>query len=65
MKTPRKRTTVAERQPHKVRLPGFIVDQEVGLGDVIKRVTSAVGISPCGECGRRAALLNGWVVFSR
>jgi len=33
---------------HRVRLPGFLVEKEVGLGDVIKRVTSAMGIRPCG-----------------
>jgi hypothetical protein len=34
-------------------------DGEVrGLGDLIKRVTSAVGIEPCGNCDRRAEVLN-------
>ncbi len=51
-------------QPHQVRLPGFIADEEIGLGDVVKRVTSAFGIRPCGGCERRAAALNRWVVFS-
>lgn len=53
-----------ERAPHRVRLPGFISDKEVGLGDVIKRATSAIGIKPCGGCGRRAAALNRWMIFS-
>lgn len=53
-----------ERASHRVRLPGFISDKEVGLGDVIKRATSAVGIKPCGGCARRAAALNRWMVFS-
>ena len=44
-----------ERQPRKVRLPGFITDEEIGLGDVIKRTTSYLGIQPCGGCERRAA----------
>jgi hypothetical protein len=52
-------------QPYRVRLPGFISDQEVGLGDAIKRVTYAMGIRPCGGCERRAAALNRWMVFSR
>jgi hypothetical protein len=52
------------RQPYKVRLPGFIKDEEIGLGDVIKRATSAVGIRPCGGCAGRAAALNRWFVFS-
>ena len=49
---------------HRVRLPGFITDEDIGLGDVIKRATSAVGIRPCDDCARRAALLNRWLVFS-
>jgi hypothetical protein len=54
-----------ERHPYRVHLPGFIKDEEVGLGDVIKRVTYAVGITPCGGCERRAGTLNRWLVFSR
>jgi hypothetical protein len=53
-----------ERQPYRVRLPGFITDEDIGLGDVIKRATSAVGIRPCGGCAHRAAVLNRWLVFS-
>lgn len=51
-------------QPFKVRLPGFITEEEIGLGDVIKRATYAVGIKPCGGCQARAALLNRWVSFT-
>jgi hypothetical protein len=51
-------------QPRRVRLPGFIVDEPVGLGDVIKRATSVVGLQPCGGCTRRAAELNRRVVFT-
>jgi hypothetical protein len=50
--------------PHRVRLPGFITDEEIGLGDVIERATSYVGIKPCGSCKRRAAALNRWVAFT-
>lgn len=32
------------RQPHRVRLPGFVSDEDIGLGDVIKRATYAIGI---------------------
>jgi hypothetical protein len=53
-----------ESQPYHVRLPGFISEQDLGLGDVIKRATSAVGIKPCGGCRRRAVALNRWVVFT-
>ena len=58
------RPNAVGRHPYQVRLPGFISDREIGLGDVIKRATSVVGIGPCGGCGRRAAALNHWVVFS-
>ena len=53
-----------ERQPYRVRLPGFIADEDIGLGDVIKRATSAVGIRPCDDCAKRAAVLNRWLVFT-
>jgi hypothetical protein len=52
-------------EPYRVRLPGFISDEQVGLGDVVKRVTYAAGIRPCGGCERRAAALNRWMVFTR
>ncbi len=58
------RATVSEPsspQPHVVRLPGWIVKEEVGLGDVIKRVTRAIGIPTCPGCQRRADTLNRWV----
>lgn len=50
--------------PHRVRIPGFVAETEVGLGDVIKRATSLAGIRPCGPCRERAASLNRWMVFS-
>ncbi len=52
-----------EKPPHRIRLPGFIPDEEIGLGDVIKRATSYFGIRPCGGCGRRAEALNRRVAF--
>jgi hypothetical protein len=53
-----------ERRPYRTRLPGFITDRDVGLGDAIKHVTYSFGIAPCGGCERRAAALNSWLVFS-
>jgi hypothetical protein len=53
-----------EHSPHRVRLPGFITDEEIGLGDIIKRATSYFGIQPCGGCERRTAALNRWAVFT-
>jgi hypothetical protein len=55
-----------EHQPHRVRLPGFIMnDEEIGLGDVVKRVTYAMRIKPCGGCERRAAAMNRWMILTR
>ena len=53
-----------QHQPYRVRLPGFVTDEDIGLGDVIKRATSAVGIRPCGSCEQRAAALNRWLTFT-
>lgn len=50
---------------HRVRLPSFISDEEIGLGEVIKRTSSYFGIRPCGGCESRAAALNRWMVFTR
>ena len=60
-------SATAERhsQPLRVRLPGFVAEQDIGLGDVVTRVTSAFGIRPCGGCLDRAAALNRWMMFSR
>lgn len=53
-----------EHQPYRVRLPGFVSEDDIGLGEVITKSTSALGIKPCGGCGRRASVLNEWLVFS-
>jgi len=53
------------REPHRVRLPGFLIEEEIGLGDVVKQATYAMGIKPCTGCGERAAALNQWVRFTR
>lgn len=36
-----------------------------GLGDVVAKVTSAVGVKPCGKCKERQAKLNRLVPFKR
>ena len=51
--------------PHRIRLPGFITDEEIGLGDAIKRATTYIGITPCVSCDRRATALNRWMIFTR
>ena len=53
-----------ESRPYRVRLPGFITEEPVGLGDVIKHATYTLGIKRCGGCERRAAMLNRWFVFT-
>ena len=51
--------------PRRLRIPLPVkLKQPVGLGDVISRATSAVGIRPCGGCKRRAELLNQAVSFT-
>lgn len=51
-----------ERRPF--RLPTFVTDRDIGLGDVVKRATTAVGVKPCGGCEQRAAAFNRWFVFT-
>jgi len=65
-KTPESNDPLAQREhpPRRVRLPGFITDKEIGLGDIVKQATSYIGIKPCGGCEKRAATLNRWVVFT-
>jgi hypothetical protein len=46
---------------HRVRLPHFIVHTPTGAGQVVKRMTSAVGVKPCAGCEQRAARLDGWL----
>ena len=54
-----------DRPTHRVRLPGFLIEDQTGLGDLIKKSTYAMGIKPCGGCEKRAAALNRWMTFSR
>jgi hypothetical protein len=53
----------ATKPAHVVRLPGFLRDEPVGLGTVIKRTTTALGIRPCGGCAQRAERLDRFVGF--
>lgn len=54
----------SKQAAHYVRLPGFITDEEIGLGDAIQRTSSYFGIKPCGGCERGAAALNRWLAFT-
>jgi hypothetical protein len=60
-----KSQVAAKADPYRLRLPGFIRDEEIGLGDAVKRATYALGVRPCGGCERRAAAMNRWMVFTR
>ena len=55
----------ATRRARRVNVPTFVTDDDVGLGDVIKRATSAIGIRPCGGCSKRADWLNSRVRLGR
>lgn len=52
-----------KRARHTMTLPSFLVEKPIGLGDAIKRVTSTVGVRPCGACDQRADKLNRWLAF--
>lgn len=47
------------------RLPGFVSDAEIGLGDVVTKTFSALGVRPCDGCRKRAEMLNRWVTLKR
>jgi len=50
---------------HEIHLPGFLVQEKVGLGAAIKRVTYRLGVKrPCRGCDQRAAALDRWMVFT-
>ncbi|WHZ29371.1 MAG: hypothetical protein OJF51_004173 [Nitrospira sp.] len=61
----KKQAGVPETEPHRVRLPGWLVKEEIGLGDLVKKITYRSGIKPCAGCEKRAATLNHWMVISR
>jgi len=54
---------VSRDASHQIRLPRFIIEEEIGLGDLIKRVTVAAGFNPCGTCEKRVAVLNRWLTL--
>lgn len=55
----------SQRGPRVVSLPGFLIEDDIGAGEMIKRATAAIGIKPCGGCGRRAAALDRRLIFTR
>ena len=61
---PESTTGSMARQPYRMRLPGFVRDEDIGLGDLVKRTTASLAIKPCGGCQRRAAMLNRWLTLT-
>jgi hypothetical protein len=60
-----KETKTPGSHPRQVRLPGFLIEEEIGLGGLIKKMTYAMGIKPCLGCEKRAAALNRRMTFTR
>ena len=44
---PESATGAMARQPYQIRLPGFVRDEDIGLGDLVKRTTASLAIKPC------------------
>jgi hypothetical protein len=63
MNKPEENDRQGHQAGHRIRLPGFLVDKDIGLGDIIKQATSSMGITPCTGCEGRASSLNKWVAF--
>jgi hypothetical protein len=53
-----------ESKPRIIRLPGFLIEEERGLGDLIKETTYRFGIRPCTSCEKRAEALNQFIAFA-
>lgn len=53
----------AGKKSARVELPNFVSDEDIGLGDLVSRVTRSVVHRPCRGCERRAETLNGWLQF--
>jgi hypothetical protein len=54
-----------KQTPTPVRLSTpFRMEADVGLGDLVKRVTAKVGITPCAPCQSRAEAMNRMAVFT-
>jgi hypothetical protein len=47
----------------RMRLPNFVSDDDIGLGDLVSRATRTLVHRPCQGCERRAEALNRWLVF--
>jgi len=52
-----------EGKPRRIHVPSLSEGAEIGLGELLKRTTTWLGIQPCDRCNRRARRLNGLLVF--
>lgn len=52
----------AESKPIRFRLPVRMA-QPLGAGDVIARMTRAMGLQQCEPCRRRQDAMNRWLQF--
>lgn len=46
-------TETPKSKSRAIRLPGFLNENEIGMGDAIKRATSYLGVAPCGAARPR------------
>ncbi len=51
-------------RPRVLRMPRFLIREELGLGELVKRVLAGFGVRPCAACGRRAQALDAMLVLS-
>lgn len=47
--------------PPTIRLPRFVLEEEIGLGSAVSRLAGAVGLRPCGGCAGRARRMDTWL----
>lgn len=50
--------------PYRIYISRLHKNTKIGLGDLIKLLTTWLGIKPCARCNKRANFLNQWVEFS-
>jgi hypothetical protein len=53
-----------DRTAYTIRVPTFVFGHEMGLGDILKRISTSLGVGPCARCDERAACLNSWLRFA-
>lgn len=55
---------ITRKPPQPIRIPVPMLKQSIGLGQTVKRMTSALGIRTCGGCQRRAQALDRRIVLT-